>query len=97
MCGISILSADHDALLRFCLHLTMRLPPELLSEILDNFYADEVHAFLTVSRSFYRACARSLYHTIKLEDVTKIQNVCETLAFNFTVAGYVRKLVLRPK
>ncbi|KAJ2925699.1 hypothetical protein H1R20_g11396, partial [Candolleomyces eurysporus] len=69
---------------------------ELLSEILDNFYADEVHAFLTVSRSFYGACARSLYHTIKLEDIPKIQNVCETLAFNFTAAGYVRKLVLRP-
>ncbi|KAF6760589.1 hypothetical protein DFP72DRAFT_882662 [Ephemerocybe angulata] len=75
------------------------LPPEIIGEILDYLPRWRVLGLASTCRSFSACCARIAYKRIDLHDLERVKSCCETLAFNYTLAGYVREfsIVLDPR
>ena len=70
------------------------LPPEIIGEILDYLPPKKIHRLASISRKFNACCSRIVHRDIELHDFERVKRCCETLAFNHTAAGYVKRLSL---
>nr|GAT53565.1 predicted protein [Mycena chlorophos] len=71
-----------------------RLPPELLSLILEHLDRAELALVAPVNRSLHNQCLPGLYRAISLEEPAKLVQCFKTLASNASCASCVRHLSL---